>query len=55
MTDPRSILVTGASGNVGAPLVSQLRAAGLPVVAAAARPRDDVRRLDFEDPATCRS
>jgi uncharacterized protein YbjT (DUF2867 family) len=52
MTDPRPILVTGSSGNVGAPLVSLLRAAGLPVIATATRPQPETRRLDFEDPAT---
>jgi uncharacterized protein YbjT (DUF2867 family) len=52
MTDPRPILVTGASGNVGAPLVSLLRAAALPVIATATRPQPDARRLDFEDPST---
>ncbi len=57
MTDARPILVTGSSGNVGAPLVSMLRAAGLPVIAATQR-RDvggadeATRRLDFEDPET---
>lgn len=52
MTDPRPILVTGSSGNVGAPLVSLLRAAGLPVIATATRPQPEARHLDFEDPAT---
>jgi uncharacterized protein YbjT (DUF2867 family) len=48
------LLVTGATGNVGAPLISELRARGLPV--AAANPRDadtvETRQLDFEDPST---
>ena len=52
MSDPRPILVTGASGNVGAPLVARLRAEGIPVVPTATRPQAGARRLDFEEPAT---
>jgi len=56
------ILVTGSSGNVGAPLVSDLRDLGLTVVETAVRPTTDagtdgtsggeLRRLDLEDAST---
>ena len=53
---PRPTLVTGATGNVGAPLTEVLRQKGHPVVAASPRRADAsdplVRRLDFEDPHT---
>jgi len=60
MTTNAALLVTGASGNVGAPLLSELRARGLRVVAATPHPSagaDDsgavqARTLDFEDPST---
>jgi uncharacterized protein YbjT (DUF2867 family) len=53
----RLILVTGASGNVGAPLVSALQETGQPVVRATVEPAGDaldgsVRRLDFEEQRT---
>lgn len=47
------MLVTGATGNVGAPLVEALRAAGADVRPAARHTRDpDGVRFDFLDPAT---
>lgn len=47
------ILVTGATGNVGAPLVTFLRAAGAVVRPAARRPADlEGVRFDFVDPTT---
>jgi len=56
------ILVTGSSGNVGAPLVSELRDLGVTVVATAVAPTTDtgntqpdgveLRRLDLEDPSS---
>ena len=56
------ILVTGSSGNVGAPLVSDLRDLGSTVVETAVRPttdagtdgtsRGELRRLDLEDAST---
>ena len=62
MTTVPSILVTGATGNVGAPLISQLRALGRRVVAATPSPladsddtgsgRAQTRRLDLEDRST---
>jgi len=57
-TADRPVLVTGATGNVGAPLVEALRAAGRPVIAAGPsgdHERSDgvgYRRLDFEDATT---
>ncbi len=56
MTVP--LLVTGATGNVGAPLVAALVRAGVPVRAAARHPAPPIDplvqpvRLDFTDPAT---
>lgn len=51
MTSP--ILVTGATGNVGAPLVAVLRAQGAPVRPASRGNRDpEGVRFDFADPAT---
>jgi uncharacterized protein YbjT (DUF2867 family) len=55
--EPSPILVTGASGNVGAPLVDALVAAGHPVRAAATRPAAapagvQAVRLDFLDPSS---
>lgn len=56
----RTIFITGATGNVGAPLVAALADAGATVIAGV-RSRDDIealpegvtaRKLDFEDPAT---
>jgi uncharacterized protein YbjT (DUF2867 family) len=52
MTAPKPILVTGASGNVGAPLVALLAAAGLPVIATSTTARSGACRLDFEDPTS---
>lgn len=47
------ILVTGATGNVGRPLVAQLRAAGAAVRPASRRPSDlDGVAFDFRDPGT---
>lgn len=46
------VLVTGATGNVGAPLAAALRAAGADVVAAARSEGTDTVRFDFTDPAT---
>ncbi|WP_158041243.1 MULTISPECIES: NmrA family NAD(P)-binding protein [Kocuria] len=47
------VLVTGATGNVGGPLVEALRAAGAAVRPAARRPRDpEGVRFDFSDPGT---
>jgi uncharacterized protein YbjT (DUF2867 family) len=51
------ILVTGASGNVGAPLVAALHLDDRPVVstttaASSASSNGSVRRLDLEDPRT---
>jgi len=51
----RPTLVTGASGNVGSPLVDLLTAQHHEVIAAGPQQREvtaGVRRLDFEDPAT---
>jgi len=49
-------LVTGASGNVGAPLVAALHRAHQPVVGASVHPTSGSdgasRRLDFEDPSS---
>jgi uncharacterized protein YbjT (DUF2867 family) len=48
-----TILVTGATGNVGAPLVAQLRAAGAPVRPASRRPSaPDGVAFDFRDSVT---
>jgi uncharacterized protein YbjT (DUF2867 family) len=61
MTDPANqsglVLVTGASGNVGAPLVTVLQETGEPVIRATVGsvdhvPDGSVRRVDFEDPST---
>ena len=59
------ILVTGATGNVGFPLVENLQALGLPVLAATTDLRSgtdegrrgsvETRRLDLEDPKTFRT
>jgi uncharacterized protein YbjT (DUF2867 family) len=50
------ILVTGATGNVGAPLVTLLRAAGAAVRPAARRPPPpDGVAFDFRDPSTWRA
>jgi uncharacterized protein YbjT (DUF2867 family) len=50
--EPGLILVTGATGNVGAPLVDRLRASGARVRAAGSRPSPDGVRLDFRAPET---
>jgi len=64
MTSTELTLVTGSSGNVGAPLVDFLRAAGRTVIETSLSAPDDpssadptnsdpiTRRLDFEDPTT---
>lgn len=50
---PRSVLVTGATGNAGREVVAALRARGAPVRLADRHGRGpDAVRLDFEDPAT---
>ena len=46
------ILVTGATGNTGGPLVARLRAAGAEVRATARRPGPGGVRFDWADPAT---
>ncbi len=50
----RAVLVTGASGNVGSPLVDQLTARHRAVIAAGRQPGSaaGLRRLNFEDPTT---
>ena len=51
----KPVLVTGASGNVGAPLVEQLTAGHHQVIAASPQQQEitaGVRRLDFEDPTS---
>lgn len=57
MHEAPSVLVTGSSGNVGAPLVAALAGSGAHVVAATTRGRAvpggvETRRLDFEDTAS---
>ncbi len=57
MTGVGSVLVTGPTGTVGAPLVDLLPAAGVPTVAGANRPSrysgaQESRTLDFERPET---
>jgi uncharacterized protein YbjT (DUF2867 family) len=64
MPDPDVILVTGATGNTGSPLVSMLEARGVSVRAMIRRPGDDARLdvksavpvvADFDDPASLES
>ncbi|MFI9788931.1 NAD(P)H-binding protein [Kitasatospora sp. NPDC051984] len=46
------ILVTGANGNLGAATLAALRLAGVPSLGGSRTPREDMRHLDFDDPAT---
>lgn len=46
------VLVTGATGKTGAPLVRLLRQAGVPIRVASRHPDPDAVRFDWDDPAT---
>ncbi|PJE99767.1 NmrA family transcriptional regulator [Streptomyces carminius] len=46
------ILVTGASGNLGSAVLTALRARGANATGGSRTPKDGMRRLDFDDPAT---
>ncbi|MFD8597384.1 NmrA family NAD(P)-binding protein [Kitasatospora sp. NPDC059646] len=46
------ILVTGASGHLGAAALAALHAAGVPATGGSRTPGEGMRHLDFDDPAT---
>lgn len=46
------ILVTGANGQLASLVLAELQAQGAPATGGSRTPRDGVRRLDFDDPAS---